>query len=80
MKSLTKMRNRVCDLTTGNVVNRCILMSMKHQKVCFEDSCMIYVPYKVRYGENKADCINKESRVVDDFVLTHEGAMFRGFV
>ena len=50
--------NRVCDLTTGecgeqvhtDVYSTC-------QKVCLEDSCMTYVPYKVRYGDTKADCI-----------------------
>lgn len=50
--------NRVCDLTTGecaeqehtDVYETC-------QKVCVVDSCMTYVPYKVRYGDNKADCI-----------------------
>ena len=50
--------NRVCDLTTGecaeqihsDVYETC-------QKVCIEDSCMTYVPYKVRYGDKKADCI-----------------------
>jgi endonuclease YncB( thermonuclease family) len=50
--------NRICDLTTGecgesvhtDVYETC-------QKVCIEDTCMTYVPYKVRYGDNRAECL-----------------------
>ena len=27
------------------------------EEVCLQGSCMIYVPYKQRYGEAAADCI-----------------------
>ena len=50
--------NRVCDLTTGECAEQ--VHSAVYQtceKVCVDDSCMIYVPYKVRYGDNRAECI-----------------------
>ena len=50
--------NRVCDLTTGECAEKVHADVYETcQKVCIEDSCMTYVPYKVRYGENKAACI-----------------------
>ena len=50
--------NRICDLSTGrceaethsDVYTTC-------QEVCLYDSCMIYVPYKARYGEQRAECL-----------------------
>ena len=27
------------------------------QEVCVGDSCMLYVPYKQRYGDGRADCL-----------------------
>ena len=27
------------------------------QKVCEQDSCMLYVPYRMRYGKNRAKCL-----------------------
>ena len=53
-----KVYNRVCDLNTGECGERIHTDVYETcQKVCIEDSCMIYVPYKVRYGENRAECI-----------------------
>jgi micrococcal nuclease len=53
--------NRVCDLRSGeckaethtNVYEIC-------EKVCVDnDSCMIYVPYSKRYGEQRAKCLQQ---------------------
>lgn len=50
--------NRVCDLTTGECKERTHTDVYETcQKVCMDGSCMTYVPYKVRYGENRAECI-----------------------
>ena len=50
--------NRVCDLTTGECAERIHSDVYETcQKVCVDDSCMTYVPYKVRYGDNRAECI-----------------------
>ena len=53
--------NRICDLQTGQCTVR------EHndnyevcQKVCIEDSCMIYVPYANRYKKDSlAECLKK---------------------
>ena len=50
--------NRICKTETGqcdkvthtDVYDVC-------QKVCQDDSCMTYVPYKKRYGNNAAECL-----------------------
>ncbi len=50
--------NRVCDLSTGECAERVHTDTYTTcQKVCIEDGCMTYVPYKVRYGDNKAECL-----------------------
>ncbi len=50
--------NRVCDLKTGQCSPKTHTDVYKTcEKVCVEDSCMIFVPYKMRYGENKAECL-----------------------
>lgn len=50
--------NRVCDLTTGECAERVhAAVYQICEKVCVDDSCMIYVPYKVRYGDKRAECI-----------------------
>ena len=50
--------NRVCSLTTGECSERIHADVYETcQKVCIEDSCMTYVPYKVRYGDDRAQCI-----------------------
>ena len=51
--------NRVCDLTTGqcDVENHTDTYSTC-QNVCLHDSCMLYVPYKERYGEQRASCLH----------------------
>ena len=50
--------NRLCSLTTG------LCDKAPHgatystcQEVCEQGSCMLYVPYKQRYGEARADCL-----------------------
>ena len=50
--------NRVCSLETG------LCEKSTHtdtyitcQEVCTQGSCMLYVPYKARYGESRADCL-----------------------
>ena len=51
--------NRVCDLSVGQceeqVHNATYAVC---EKVCFEDSCMTYVPFAQRY-RNKAECLLK---------------------
>ena len=50
--------NRLCSLITGQcdksnhtgTYTTC-------QEVCEQGSCMLYVPYKQRYGEGRADCL-----------------------
>lgn len=50
--------NRVCEIKTGlcsvqthqNTYSTC-------EKVCIEDSCMLYVPYLQRYGQQRASCL-----------------------
>ena len=50
--------NRVCDLTTGECSERIHADVYETcQKVCIDDSCMTYVPYRARYGDNRAECI-----------------------
>ena len=50
--------NRICDLTIGqcNVETHTDVYTTC-QRVCLYDSCMIYVPYKQRYGEQRASCL-----------------------
>ena len=50
--------NRVCDMNTGmcNAQDHTDVYS-SCQEVCLQDSCMVYVPYKKRYGDSKAECI-----------------------
>ncbi len=50
--------NRICSLLTG------MCPKIEHsevyatcQEVCAQGSCMLYVPYKQRYGDDKADCL-----------------------
>ncbi len=50
--------NRVCSTSTGMCEAR------EHdddyetcQEVCVEDGCLLYVPYQVRYGDDRADCL-----------------------
>ena len=50
--------NRVCSLASGE----CSAVTHTEtyqvcQKVCVEDSCMVYVPYSQRYGEGQAHCL-----------------------
>ena len=50
--------NRVCDMQTGECGKRVHTETYEVcQNVCIEDSCMVYVPYKSRYGDGKADCL-----------------------
>ena len=52
--------NRVCSLDSGEC--KAVTHTETYQvcqKVCVEDSCMVYVPYSQRYGENKAHCLKK---------------------
>lgn len=52
--------NRVCDLTTGECGERVHTDTYETcQKVCLDDSCMTYVPYKVRYGDARAECLRQ---------------------
>ena len=51
--------NRICDFATGS----CDKTPHKDvyatcSEICIQDSCMLYVPYKQRYGSNRADCLN----------------------
>jgi micrococcal nuclease len=50
--------NRVCQTETGqcDVVTHTEIYEVC-QKVCQDDSCMIYVPYKQRYGADAASCL-----------------------
>ena len=53
--------NRICVTETG----QCDAVTHTEtygvcQKVCHDDSCMTYVPYKQRYGNNAADCLKIE--------------------
>ena len=51
--------NRVCDLETGQCNPQTHTTNYETcEKVCIEDSCMIYVPYFNRY-RNKAECLVK---------------------
>ena len=50
--------NRICSTETG----QCDAVTHTEtygvcQKVCHEDSCMTYVPYKQRYGNKAAECL-----------------------
>lgn len=50
--------NRVLDLETGEASKR--PHSNTHavcEWVCVDDSCLLYVPYKQRYGEERAECL-----------------------
>ena len=50
--------NRVCDLQTGECAERVHTETYETcQTVCIENGCMIYVPYKERYGDNRAECL-----------------------
>ena len=50
--------NRVCDLATGECAKRIHTDVYETcEKVCMDGSCMTYVPYKERYGDNRAECI-----------------------
>ena len=52
--------NRVCSLESGEC--KAVTHTETYQvcqKVCVEDSCMVYVPYSQRYGENKAHCLKQ---------------------
>ena len=51
--------NRVCDLQTGECsVQTHTEIYKVCEKVCIDnDSCMIYVPYSMRYGEKRAECL-----------------------
>lgn len=51
--------NRVCDLVKGQCTPRTHQDTYEIcEKVCVQDSCMIYVPYFKRY-RNKAECLVK---------------------
>ena len=51
--------NRICDLKTGQCdVETHTDAYTSCQNVCLHDSCMIYVPYKERYGEQRAACLH----------------------
>ena len=50
--------NRVCDLQTGECAERVHTETYETcQTVCIENGCMIYVPYKQRYGDSRAECL-----------------------
>lgn len=50
--------NRVLDLKTGEASKRPHTNTHKAcEWVCVDGSCLLYVPYKQRYGENKAACL-----------------------
>ena len=50
--------NRICSLDNGHcVVENHTDIYNTCQEVCFYGSCMIYVPYKARYGEDRATCL-----------------------
>lgn len=54
----TETYNRVADTATG--VARKVLHSDSYaacQEVCVDDACMVYVPYKQRYGDDRAACL-----------------------
>lgn len=53
--------NRVCNTETGQCDGVTHTETYETcQKVCQDDSCMIYVPYKQRYGANAADCLKTQ--------------------
>lgn len=61
-----KAYNRIADPLTG--LSRTEEHSHKYaecQEVCMEDSCMIYVPFKRRYGKNRAPCIDYKPKNTD---------------
>ncbi|MCB9795633.1 MAG: nuclease [Alphaproteobacteria bacterium] len=54
----TETYNRVADLKTGKAEESTHSTNYTTcQEVCVEGSCMIYVPYELRYGPKKADCL-----------------------
>ncbi|MCB9758457.1 MAG: nuclease [Alphaproteobacteria bacterium] len=59
----TATYNRVADLTTG------MAQEVAHaetyapcQEVCVQGSCMVYVPYAQRYGDDRAACLQPEKK------------------
>ena len=59
-KGQTETYNRVADTVTGQAAKRMHSETYRTcQEVCVEDagSCMIYVPYRERYGEGRAYCL-----------------------
>lgn len=53
--------NRVADPLTG--MTRKVQHSDKYglcEKVCIDGSCMVYAPFKQRYGKNQAECLFKK--------------------
>ena len=56
----TETYNRVADTATG--VARKVLHGETYapcQEVCVDDACMVYVPYKQRYGDSRAACLRE---------------------
>jgi len=54
--------NRICDISSGECSARSHTDVYETcQKVCIEDSCMLYVPYSSRYGGNKAECLSNQT-------------------
>ena len=54
----TETYNRIVDTRTG--MARKVTHSETYapcQEVCLSDACMVYVPYKQRYGEDRAACL-----------------------
>jgi endonuclease YncB( thermonuclease family) len=50
--------NRVCDLEIGQCETQDHTDTYTVcQNVCIEDTCMVYVPYKKRYGFERAECL-----------------------
>ena len=50
--------DRVCDPRTGKCPG--VVHADTYgvcQEVCIQGSCMVYVPYKMRYGAEKAECL-----------------------
>ena len=59
----TDSYNRLCDTATGKTY------TFKHKKVfkpcdafCQDGSCMLYLPFEVRYGEKKPACVKGEGK------------------
>ncbi len=55
--------NRVADPLTG--MTRKVEHREKYglcQRVCIDGSCMVYAPYKQRYGNNRADCLFEKKK------------------